>query len=1385
MNGIIHNCAKAFDPEKEGGQRTEEEIFVAIFAYIQTLFDIIKPQKLFFLAVDGVAPRAKMNQQRSRRFRAAKEAEEEAAKEAKRMAEKGLKRPENAEPRFDGNCITPGTEFMDRMAKHLRYFIAKRISEESSWQGITVLFSGPEVPGEGEHKIMEYIRSSKAQPGYNPNLRHCLYGLDADLILLGLLSHEPHFALLREEVLFGPASRKARTLAQTKFFLLYLGLLRDYIDEEFRAFYSASNKSLPESSGRQVDRTVLPFPQYNLERIVDDFVLMTVFVGNDFLPGLPYLHINEDAIGLMFDAYKQMYLRSGGQYMNSAGTVDWRQCALFLRELVHIEKGHFERSGARHLSPPKAHVISERQKTLYELVRKNLLLNEKVDRYQQPGGIAIDSQDKKFLWKLALDFGLTFGLDDHRQFTLAKGYGGSSSGDFSETEEDRTLPFKVKPEMLAKYDGMPVKGNAAAECGEEELEQAAFTEWKRVTYREKLGFDFKRDPGALAPLLRAYATGIQWNMYYYYRGIVDWAWFFPYHYGPYLSDVAEFLGGCFECPPFEMGTPYSPLQQLLGVLPAASRAHVPKPMAELMCDPHSPIIDFYPVDFETDANGKKAPWEAVVLIPFIDEQRLLVAIEGVMGELRAEEVERNRFGSTLMLSYSPRAVELAPPPKSRYPVVHQCRCAILEYDLPVMDVEHYFKPELCRGLLPVPGFPTLTNLAHRSRLDRVGIDIFGGKQPSSCLSLVLTPDESQSRYATGKESMEALARRLVGQRVFVSWPFLGEARVLRLTDGLFTYYANRKEPLDEVRRREHARASSALTEHCLKMQAIDLGAVEVVVWVAPLLGLKQDSSGALVKRFSESGSAVPHPLQLLLAPEDCLEDPRWREQGPLAVEEEFPLGSKCVYVGASPQYFGALAEVTGHGGGLVNLRLQVQAQPSLRSLAQSLSAAEPYYPARVVGHQLNLSPVLLNRIVGLFYLFFGDDMDKASNIGLCLKFENRSLKVAEYTRRAGNGDWEYSQAAVALIRDYIAAFPALFDSLRQARIASKAQAADLFGPGVAGPRDLAKVLEPIRAWLKARLAGLQEIPIDTQLLSPAAVAKVFAHQQQQQQQPGSATTLVDVKRVPATDLKHEGMAQFVSNPADGSGSAFSLGDRVRYLGTGAAGIPFGVTGTLIGLDGPSSGTDHLAHLLLDEPLLMGASKSSLGGRCPPNHGISVPKRYLLNLNRAGGGAVESVSTGMAALKLSKQQPKAPLPKQAVPRQLHERPTLAVTPKQNEPAMPQALASLFQAASLKPVVHTRYEQQTVKGQPKDSIASKLATAKANYEAVQRKTQTAAVHPKPTVVYSTKKGGAHPSKPVPAAETAVDVPTPKVSPPVFTTASSKKKLLKPNMTWSSSS
>jgi 5'-3' exoribonuclease 1 len=104
MNGIIHNCTHKDSAEDTTFRLTEEEMFIKIFNYIEHLFSKIKPKQLFFLAIDGVAPRAKMNQQRARRFRTALEAENARAKAIK----EGVELPKE-EP-FDSNCITPGME---------------------------------------------------------------------------------------------------------------------------------------------------------------------------------------------------------------------------------------------------------------------------------------------------------------------------------------------------------------------------------------------------------------------------------------------------------------------------------------------------------------------------------------------------------------------------------------------------------------------------------------------------------------------------------------------------------------------------------------------------------------------------------------------------------------------------------------------------------------------------------------------------------------------------------------------------------------------------------------------------------------------------------------------------------------------------------------------------------------------------------------------------------------------------------------------------------------------------------------------------------------------------------------------------------------------------
>jgi len=144
-NGIVHPCC-----HPEGGMKqpeNEEEMFANIHALIDRLFNLTQPKNLLYLALDGVAPRAKMNQQRARRFCSAREFEEQ--EEA--MKELGIPKHDS----WDHNQITPGTPFMARLAISLRKYVTEKQHNNIKWQNIVVIIDDSSNPGEGEHKIMD------------------------------------------------------------------------------------------------------------------------------------------------------------------------------------------------------------------------------------------------------------------------------------------------------------------------------------------------------------------------------------------------------------------------------------------------------------------------------------------------------------------------------------------------------------------------------------------------------------------------------------------------------------------------------------------------------------------------------------------------------------------------------------------------------------------------------------------------------------------------------------------------------------------------------------------------------------------------------------------------------------------------------------------------------------------------------------------------------------------------------------------------------------------------------------------------------------------------------------------------------------------------------
>ena len=151
--------------------------------------------------------------------------------------------------------------------------------------------------------------------------------------MLGLATHEPNFSLLREEIKFTQAAQKGRNSRpeEITFHLLHLSVMRDYIHHEFTAFREAIEK--------------LDDFEYDLERVIDDWVMMGFLVGNDFVPHLPNLHIRQDHLPLIYSTYSRVMPKCGG-YLTERGHIHVKRFEAFLAELASFERENFENSMA-------------------------------------------------------------------------------------------------------------------------------------------------------------------------------------------------------------------------------------------------------------------------------------------------------------------------------------------------------------------------------------------------------------------------------------------------------------------------------------------------------------------------------------------------------------------------------------------------------------------------------------------------------------------------------------------------------------------------------------------------------------------------------------------------------------------------------------------------------------------------------------------------------------------------------------------------------------------------------------------------------------------------------------------------------------------------------
>lgn len=268
LNAIIHKvCQTVFEygttqprslmVKKNFKLNTKtEEAYRKVCNTIEEYVNICKPKKGVYIAIDGVCGMAKCNQQRQRRFKSAMTHEKSGNK-------------------FDPNCISTGTVFMDRLSKRVSDFLCEKIQED--WSHLELILSNEKVVGEGEHKCIKHIKE-------NPDFNSVVYSPDADLFMLLLSCHnfnnDRKLYVMRENVYDN---------VNCMYFIVDINKLADIIIKRVSEETNNIRKT----------------------EIIVDFVFFCFFLGNDFLPSLPCLDLSTQGMDVLYDVYS-LNLREKG-----------------------------------------------------------------------------------------------------------------------------------------------------------------------------------------------------------------------------------------------------------------------------------------------------------------------------------------------------------------------------------------------------------------------------------------------------------------------------------------------------------------------------------------------------------------------------------------------------------------------------------------------------------------------------------------------------------------------------------------------------------------------------------------------------------------------------------------------------------------------------------------------------------------------------------------------------------------------------------------------------------------------------------------------------------------------------------------------------------------
>ena len=304
-NSIIYDCVHKIDFTKLAPGNFEI-IYQAVFDKIDEYITLISPDSNIFIAFDGTAPVAKLEQQRQRRYKSLYQ---------NKIAKTILKRVEDP---WNTTAITPGTKFMIGLNETLR----KKYTNPTKYNVKNIILSPSDKYGEGEHKLFDYIR---AFPEQHLNKNTVIYGLDADLIMLSInhLPVNPNIYLFRETPEFIKSINSE--LDPNESYMIDIPELAKIITLNM-------NNGEPLTTEQQANR-------------IYDYIFMCFFLGNDFMPHFPSVNIRTGGVDKMINAYKAT-IGNTAENLTNGKTIYWKNVRKLVQFLADAEEVNFKKETA-------------------------------------------------------------------------------------------------------------------------------------------------------------------------------------------------------------------------------------------------------------------------------------------------------------------------------------------------------------------------------------------------------------------------------------------------------------------------------------------------------------------------------------------------------------------------------------------------------------------------------------------------------------------------------------------------------------------------------------------------------------------------------------------------------------------------------------------------------------------------------------------------------------------------------------------------------------------------------------------------------------------------------------------------------------------------------